>query len=62
VQVVNLIAVSRLRRAAVKAGLSEVVAMGTNLRVAPGALADSDLIDWTATLLAAIFPLRSLVQ
>jgi transcription-repair coupling factor (superfamily II helicase) len=91
-QVVNLIAVSRLRRAAVKAGLSEVVAMGTNLRVAPAtladsvqvrlqrmypgakyfaaanavsvpmpringeALADSDLIDWTATLLAAIFP------
>ena len=91
-QVTNLIAVSRLRRAAVKAGLSEVVAMGTNLRVAPAALADSiqvrlqrmypgakyfaaanalsvpmpringepladsDLIDWTATLLAAIFP------
>jgi transcription-repair coupling factor (superfamily II helicase) len=91
-QVVNLIAVSRLRRAAVKAGLSEVVAMGTNLRVAPAALADSiqirlqrmypgakyfaaanalsvpmpringepladsDLIDWAATLLAAIFP------
>jgi transcription-repair coupling factor (superfamily II helicase) len=91
-QVVNLIAVSRLRRAAVKAGLSEVVAMGTNLRVAPAQLADSvqvrlqrmypgakyfaqanalsvampringepladsDLIDWTATLLAAIFP------
>jgi transcription-repair coupling factor (superfamily II helicase) len=91
-QVVNLIAVSRLRRAAVKAGLSEVVAMGTSLRVAPAqladsvqirlqrmypgakyfaaanalsvpmprvngeALADSDLIDWTATLLAAIFP------
>ena len=91
-QVVNLIAVSRLRRAAVKAGLSEVVAMGTNLRVAPAdladsvqirlqrmypgakyfaaanavsvpmprvngeALGDSDLIDWTATLLAAIFP------
>jgi transcription-repair coupling factor (superfamily II helicase) len=91
-QVVNLIAVSRLRRAAVKAGLSEVVAMGTNLRVAPADLADSvqirlqrmypgakyfaaanavsvpmprvngeplgdsDLIDWTATLLAAIFP------
>jgi transcription-repair coupling factor (superfamily II helicase) len=91
-QVVNLIAVSRLRRAAVKAGLSEVVAMGTNLRVAPAALADSiqvrlqrmypgakyfaqanalsvpmpringesladsDLIDWTSTLLTAIFP------
>jgi transcription-repair coupling factor (superfamily II helicase) len=92
VQVVNLIAVSRLRRAAVKAGLSEVVAMGSNLRIAPAsladsvqvrlqrmypgskyfatanalsvpmprvngeALADSDLIDWVATLLAAIFP------
>jgi transcription-repair coupling factor (superfamily II helicase) len=39
--VLNLIAVSRLRRAATKAGLSEVVAMGTNLRVAPAALADS---------------------
>ncbi|HEX4444890.1 MAG TPA: transcription-repair coupling factor [Galbitalea sp.] len=39
--VVNLIAVSRLRRAAVKAGLSEVVAMGTNLRLAPANLADS---------------------
>jgi transcription-repair coupling factor (superfamily II helicase) len=90
-QVANLIAVSRLRRAAVKAGLSEVVAMGPNLRVAPAQLADSvqvrlqrmypgakyfaaanavsvpmprvngepladaDLIDWAATLLAAIF-------
>ena len=39
--VLNLIAVSRLRRASTKAGLSEVVAMGTNLRVAPAALADS---------------------
>ncbi|HEY2642461.1 MAG TPA: transcription-repair coupling factor [Galbitalea sp.] len=39
--VLNLIAVSRLRRLAVKAGLSEVVAMGTNLRVAPADLADS---------------------
>jgi transcription-repair coupling factor (superfamily II helicase) len=91
-QVANLIAVSRLRRAAVKSGLSEVVAMGANLRVAPAQLADSvqvrlqriypgakyfaaanalsvpmpringepladsDLIDWAATLLAAIFP------
>jgi transcription-repair coupling factor (superfamily II helicase) len=90
--VANLIAVSRLRRAAVKAGLSEVVAMGTNLRLAPANLADSvqirlqrmypgakyfatanalsvpmpringesladtDLIDWAATLLGAIFP------
>ncbi|WP_411699768.1 transcription-repair coupling factor [Conyzicola sp.] len=40
-QVTNLIAVSRLRRMAVKAGLSEVVAMGGNLRVAGVALADS---------------------
>jgi transcription-repair coupling factor (superfamily II helicase) len=40
-QVTNLIAVSRLRRMAVKAGLSEVVAMGSNLRVAGIALADS---------------------
>jgi transcription-repair coupling factor (superfamily II helicase) len=40
-QVTNLIAVSRLRRMAVKAGLSEVVAMGSNLRFAGVALADS---------------------
>jgi transcription-repair coupling factor (superfamily II helicase) len=39
--VANLIAVSRLRRAAVKAGLSEVVAMGSNMRLAPANLADS---------------------
>ncbi|MFP7761102.1 transcription-repair coupling factor [Marisediminicola sp. LYQ85] len=37
----NLVAVSRLRRMAQKAGLSEVVAMGTNLRVAGMELADS---------------------
>jgi transcription-repair coupling factor (superfamily II helicase) len=36
-----LVAVSRLRRMAVKAGLSEVVTMGSNLRVAPADLADS---------------------
>lgn len=41
VQVHNLIAVSRLRRMAQKAGLSEVVAMGSNLRVASADLADS---------------------
>jgi transcription-repair coupling factor (superfamily II helicase) len=41
VPVQNLIAVSRMRRAAQKAGLSEVVAMGSNLRVAPAELADS---------------------
>ena len=40
-QVVNLVAVSRLRRLAVKAGLSDVVAMGGNLRIAPADLADS---------------------
>ncbi|GAA3873703.1 transcription-repair coupling factor [Leifsonia kafniensis] len=37
----NLIAVSRLRRQAQQASLSEVVAMGSNLRVAPADLADS---------------------
>ena len=41
VQVLNLIAVSRLRRMAQKAGLSEVVAMGGNLRIGPADLADS---------------------
>jgi transcription-repair coupling factor (superfamily II helicase) len=48
-EVVNLVAVSRLRRMAVMAGLSEVVAMGSasspvsqqRLRVAPADLADS---------------------
>jgi transcription-repair coupling factor (superfamily II helicase) len=39
--VLNLIAVSRLRLAAQKAGLGEVVAMGSNLRLAPAILADS---------------------
>ena len=37
----NLIAVSRLRWQAQQAGLSEVVAMGSNLRVAPADLPDS---------------------
>ena len=41
VPVLNLVAVSRLRRLAQKAGLSEVVAMGGNLRVAPAELPDS---------------------
>jgi len=41
VQVVNLIAVSRLRRMAQKAGLGEVVAMGGNLRIGPADLAES---------------------
>jgi len=40
-QVTNLVAVSRLRRMATKAGLSEVVTMGSNLRVAPAELPDS---------------------
>nr|WP_255447303.1 transcription-repair coupling factor [Schumannella soli] len=37
----TLVAVSRLRRAAQKAGLSDVVAMGGNLRIAPADLPDS---------------------
>jgi transcription-repair coupling factor (superfamily II helicase) len=40
-QVTTLLAVSRLRRAAQKAGLSELVAMGGKLRVAPAVLPDS---------------------
>ena len=40
-QVQNLVAISRLRRIAQKAGLSDVVAMGGNLRVAPAELSDS---------------------
>jgi transcription-repair coupling factor (superfamily II helicase) len=39
--VTNLIAVSRLRRRAQQAGLSDVVAMGSNLRIAPAELPDS---------------------
>ena len=39
--VTNLIAISRLRRQAVKAGLSDVVAVGGNLRIAPAELPDS---------------------
>nr|WP_218869094.1 transcription-repair coupling factor [Leifsonia psychrotolerans] len=90
--VLNLIAVSTLRRRAQQAGLSEVVAMGSNLRVAPAdlpdslqvrlqrmypgsryftqngsftvpmprvngePLADAALIEWSETLLTAIFP------
>jgi transcription-repair coupling factor (superfamily II helicase) len=41
IEVQSLIAVSRLRRAAQKAGLGEVVVMGDKLRVAPADLADS---------------------
>jgi transcription-repair coupling factor (superfamily II helicase) len=40
-EVTNLIAVSRLRLAAQRAGLGEVVAMGSNLRIAPANLPDS---------------------
>jgi transcription-repair coupling factor (superfamily II helicase) len=40
-EVQNLIAVSRLRRMAIKAGLSEVVSMGSNLRIAGIDLPDS---------------------
>jgi transcription-repair coupling factor (superfamily II helicase) len=89
--VVALVAVSRLRRMAVKAGLSEVVTMGSNLRVAqadlaesvqvrlqrmypasryfaqtksvtiplPTTLDDSQLIEWTSTVLTAIFGAES---
>ena len=87
-QVENLIAVSRLRRSAQKAGLSEVVTAAGRLRIVGGELLDSiqvrlqrmypgsryvaqtrtvmlplpeladdaALIEWTATLLAAIYP------
>jgi transcription-repair coupling factor (superfamily II helicase) len=41
VQVLNLIEVSKLRRMAQKAGLSEVVSAGPNLRVSTAELADS---------------------
>jgi len=40
-EVLSLIAVSRLRRSAQKAGLSEVVIVGPNLRVSPAELPDS---------------------
>ncbi|WBU38021.1 transcription-repair coupling factor [Homoserinibacter sp. YIM 151385] len=40
-QVALLIEVSRLRRRAVKSGLSDVVAMGSNLRIAPADIPDS---------------------
>ncbi|GAB3803348.1 transcription-repair coupling factor [Humibacter antri] len=39
--VTNLMSVSRLRRRAQQAGLSDVVAMGSNLRIAPAELLDS---------------------
>ena len=37
----NLVSISRLRRTAYKAGLGEVVVMGSNLRLAPAILPDS---------------------
>jgi transcription-repair coupling factor (superfamily II helicase) len=40
-EVAGLVAVARLRRRAARAGLSDVVAMGPNLRIAPANLADS---------------------
>jgi transcription-repair coupling factor (superfamily II helicase) len=40
-EVLNLLAVSRLRRTAQRAGLSEVVVLGQNLRIAPADLPDS---------------------
>jgi transcription-repair coupling factor (superfamily II helicase) len=91
--VLQLIAISQLRRSAQKAGLGDVVVMGGNLRIAPADLADSvqvrlqrmypggrwfgqaravsipllsglanpagtdsELVDWTAGVLAALFP------
>ncbi|MCM3696162.1 transcription-repair coupling factor [Microbacterium oleivorans] len=92
-EVDGLISIARLRRRAAQSGLSDVVAMGPNLRIAPAhipdsirvrlqrlhpkakvvsggeamvvplpaaggeALADADLIAWTAQLLDQIFPL-----
>ena len=50
-QVHNLIAVSRLRRMSQKAGLSEVVAMGSNLRVSP-----ADLLDSVQVRLTRMYP------
>src|SRR5690606_15894390 len=40
-QVQNLIAISKLRQRAQRVGLSELVAMGSNLRAAPANLPDS---------------------
>ncbi|MCU1569430.1 MAG: mfd [Naasia sp.] len=40
-EVTNLLAISRLRRRAQQAGLSEVVVLGQNLRIAPANLPDS---------------------
>ena len=41
VDVAGLLAMARLRRRAARAGLTDVVAMGPNLRIAPARLADS---------------------
>src|SRR5690606_9121043 len=40
-EVEGLLAVARLRRRAARAGLTDFVAMGPNLRIAPARLADS---------------------
>ena len=40
-EVVGLVAIARLRRRAARAGLTDVVAMGSNLRIAPARLEDS---------------------
>ncbi|MCT1479433.1 transcription-repair coupling factor [Microbacterium sp. p3-SID336] len=40
-EVAGLIAIARLRRRAARAGLTDVVAMGSNLRIAPARLEDS---------------------
>lgn len=40
-EVAGLVAIARLRRRAARAGLSDVVAMGSNLRLAPARLEDS---------------------
>jgi transcription-repair coupling factor (superfamily II helicase) len=50
-QVHNLIAVSRLRRRAHKSSLSEVVVMGSNLRITP-----ADLLDSLQVRLARMYP------
>ncbi|WP_198147843.1 transcription-repair coupling factor [Microbacterium sp. XT11] len=40
-EVVGLVAIARLRRRAARAGLTDVVAMGSNLRISPARLEDS---------------------
>ncbi|MCH5988379.1 hypothetical protein MMA86_25325, partial [Salmonella enterica] len=40
-EVTGLVSIARLRRRAARAGLTDVVAMGSNLRLAPARLEDS---------------------